>query len=224
MSRFDLPPSSLSTPEQSLQRLKKQAIAVALAHILGALALASLLSTFWPQSWVMIWAMVTTVALLHIWSLTWRNLDSHHPPEQEQLFPSLGPGNLLSLFRALLLACLAGFILLPWPPGGWAWLPALLYTLAGIIDYFDGYVARRSGFVSPLGEFLDIELDALGVLIVVSVAIHLGHLPVWFVIIGLARYLFMFGLSWRQRLHKPVYPLPPSVSRRVLAGLQMGFL
>lgn len=223
MSRFDTAKQD-SDLTQALQRLKRQAIVVALVQIAGALALANLLSTFWPQPVVMRWALVTMVAFLHIWSLTWRQLSSHRSADGTAYLPALGPGNLLSLFRAWLLACLAGFVLTPWPPGIWAWLPALLVTLATLSGTFAGYVSRVSGYASALGDFLDAELDALGILIVVSVAIRLGHLPLWFLLIGLARYVFTTALSWRQRLHHPCRPLSPSVMRRMLAGMLMGFL
>ena len=38
----------------------------------------------------------------------------------------------------------------------WArWTACGLFTAAGITDFFDGYLARRSNMVSALGRFLD---------------------------------------------------------------------
>jgi CDP-diacylglycerol--glycerol-3-phosphate 3-phosphatidyltransferase len=48
--------------------------------------------------------------------------------------------------------------------------------------------------------------------------------PPWYLLVGTARYLFLAGEWLRRRLGKPVYELPPDFSRRLMAGLQMGFL
>jgi CDP-diacylglycerol--glycerol-3-phosphate 3-phosphatidyltransferase len=55
-------------------------------------------------------------------------------------------------------------------------------------------------------------------------AVKYGQVPVWYLLVGAARYLFVLGMALRSRLGRPNYPLPPSRSRRVFAGLQMGFL
>ncbi len=216
-----LAPTNEDPPaRQAVQRLKREMIAIVLGQIVAATAMLWILARFWPRPLLALWALVTTGALLHIWSLTWRQLPSHRPAANKPLLDTLGPGNILSLVRAWLLAAVAGFILTPWPPATWAWLPAAFFTLAVIL----GYAARKSGTHSALGEFLDMELDGLGMLIGVSVAIHLGTLPVWFIVVGLARYVFSTGLHWRERRQLPIRALGPSKLRRILAGMQMGFL
>ncbi len=119
---------------------------------------------------------------------------------------------------------MAGFLFLPRPAGGLAWAPALLYTLSDVLDYFDGYLARIADHATLLGEGLDLELDALGLLVAVGLAVWYGSLFWWFLPIGLARYAFAFGLWVRKARGLPVYDLPESVSRRPIAGLTMGFL
>lgn len=168
------------------------------------------------------WAVgATLVSGGELW-LFWRQLPLHR--RNGQALPGLGPGNTLTLARGAGIALLAGFLLTPWPPPPLAWLPALLYTLAGLADYFDGYLARISNTATPMGEALDIEFDALGVLVVAALAVHFGQWPAPFLIIGLARYLFVGGLWLRRRRRLPIVALPPSIIRRTLAGLQMGFL
>ncbi len=152
----------------------------------------------------------------------WRQLPRHR--RSDGLRPRLGPGNALTLARGAAVGLLAGFLLTPWPPPPLAWLPAVLYTLAGLADYFDGYLARASGTATAMGETLDIEFDALGVLAASTLAIHFGQWPAPFLIIGLARYLFVAGLWLRRRRRLPIVALSPSGMRRTLAGLQMGFL
>ena len=143
---------------------------------------------------------------------------------EDSLLPGLGPGNALTLARGVLLAMLAGFFVIPWPPGALGWAPAGLYVAADFSDYLDGYLARISRHATRLGEAIDMEFDALGLLVGVGVAIHFGQLPFWFLPFGLARYAFVFGQWSLERTGRTLRPLPESVSRRPIAGLTMAFV
>jgi CDP-diacylglycerol---glycerol-3-phosphate 3-phosphatidyltransferase len=153
-----------------------------------------------------------------------RRLGMNHRPGETTLLTEFGPGAEATIVRGWLLACLAGFLLFRRPSGLLVWAPAAIYMLADVADYLDGYLARISDHVTLLGETLDIEYDAMGLLVAALVAVHYSALPAWFFPVGLARYAFIFGLWSRRRAGKPIYPLPPSDSRRPLAGLQMGAL
>ena len=48
------------------------------------------------------------------------------------------------------------------------WLALILFVLAGITDNLDGYIARKTGTVSPLGALLDLMADKLLVVIIIS--------------------------------------------------------
>ena len=48
------------------------------------------------------------------------------------------------------------------------WLALILFVLAGITDHLDGYIARKTGTVSPLGALLDLLADKLLVVIIIS--------------------------------------------------------
>jgi CDP-diacylglycerol--glycerol-3-phosphate 3-phosphatidyltransferase len=173
-----------------------------------------------PPGWTwlaaMVWAAITLVAA--------GDLPLHRAHADAPLFDRLGAGTWLTLLRGLCLSGLSGFLLGHGSPGMSSWLPAILYTTSDVADYFDGYLARRSGTASPFGERLDLELDSLGLLVAVTMAVRLGSLPIWFLPLGLARYAFA-GLVWlRTRRGLRVLPLPDSLARRPLAGLTMGFL
>jgi CDP-diacylglycerol--glycerol-3-phosphate 3-phosphatidyltransferase len=170
------------------------------------------------------WATVALAVWLYLSSFVGRRLALNHPLSVSSLLTGFGPGTTATILRGWLLACLAGFLFLPRPPGPMGWIPAVIYTFANVCDFLDGYLARVSGHATLMGEALDIEFDALGLLISVSVAVHYSALPAWFLLVGLARYAFLFGLWLRRRADKPIYPLPPSDSRRPIAGLQMGAL
>jgi CDP-diacylglycerol--glycerol-3-phosphate 3-phosphatidyltransferase len=84
-------------------------------------------------------------------------------------------------------------------------------------------LARISNHQTRLGEGLDLSLDGLGILIASFLLVQYGQVPIWYLVVGLARYLFVGGIWLRKRLDKPVYPLAENSARRPFAGAQMGF-
>lgn len=170
--------------------------------------------------WLGLAATAAGVQLLILWWALPYNYRQH----EQRLFPVLGYANGMTLTRGLLTCLLAGFLFAPQPVGVLAWAPALLYTLERLIDYFDGYVARITQRETKLGEVLDMEFDGLGILIAVAVAIQYGRLPAWYLLLGLGRQLFVAGMWLRRRWGKPVFDLPPSNHRRLIAGFQTSFI
>ena len=67
--------------------------------------------------------------------------------------------NILTISRILVIPVILFFIYLKSPFYGW--LAFILFCLAGITDYFDGYIARLRNEVSNLGTFLDPIADKL---------------------------------------------------------------
>ena len=62
--------------------------------------------------------------------------------------------NILTMSRIVAIPLLV--FLLWWPDWNFGYLLAfVLYCAMGITDYFDGMLARSSGAVSRLGQFLD---------------------------------------------------------------------
>jgi CDP-diacylglycerol--glycerol-3-phosphate 3-phosphatidyltransferase len=183
---------------------------------------------FWLRSWwgleyALHWLVLASGVWVYLIWRFWLALEQNHPPGGERLLPTLGIANSLSIWRGFLMAFLAGFLFSPQPPGWGAWVPGLLYTFASLPDYLDGYLARVSGQVTRLGETLDLTVDSLGVLVSTLLAAQYGRVPAWFILTGLARYLFLGGLWLRERLGKPMYELPYSSRRRGFAALQVGF-
>ncbi|HSF19394.1 MAG TPA: CDP-alcohol phosphatidyltransferase family protein [Vicinamibacteria bacterium] len=136
------------------------------------------------------------------------------------LWRELGDGaeiewpTLLTLLRGWLVAFTAGTIV---PTAEYA---AAAYTVAVVLDDLDGRLARRFGLTTASGARLDLEIDALGILVASGGGVLLGKLPVWYLAIGLARYAFVAGVS----LVKGARSLDSNRLRRFLAGCQMGFL
>jgi CDP-diacylglycerol--glycerol-3-phosphate 3-phosphatidyltransferase len=170
------------------------------------------------------WAAPVALAMAYTLAVLRRGLPDNRRRGETALFPRLGLANAITLLRGCLLGILAGFLLFPRPGGLLAWLPALVYTAAALTDFVDGYVARVTGQPTLLGERLDIELDSLGALLAVSLAMAYGQLAAWALLMGLARYLFVGGLAWRTWRGLPVYSLPSSTYGRIVAALFMSFV
>tara|TARA_A100001011_G_scaffold318177_1_gene337846 strand:+ start:557 stop:1096 length:540 start_codon:yes stop_codon:yes gene_type:complete len=86
--------------------------------------------------------------------------------------------NILTLSRIFLAALI--FILLISPDG--YFLALLLFFLAGITDYFDGYLARKYNAVSQLGEILDPIADKILILFILfGLAINLSSYLIGFI-------------------------------------------
>jgi CDP-diacylglycerol--glycerol-3-phosphate 3-phosphatidyltransferase len=162
-----------------------------------------------------------------LWFLL-RTLPRNHSPKATDppaVAPTLGLANGVTLGRGWLYAAVAGFLLVVPPTDSvWRWLPVLCYGGGAALDWVDGALARTVGRRSVLGEKLDMAFDTVGFLVAPLVGVVWGRLPLWYLSISVARYLFKAGRGWRRTRGRPVYDLPPSRLRRPLAGLQMAFI
>ncbi|WP_394327142.1 CDP-alcohol phosphatidyltransferase family protein [Halodesulfurarchaeum formicicum] len=135
----------------------------------------------------------------------------------------LGIANTLTLLRGALYAVVAGFIVVP-PEPPLVWVPAVAYGSGVVLDKLDGLIARSVGEETPLGARLDMAFDTFGFVAAPLVAVRWEFLPVWYLLLSAAKYVYRGGLAWRGQRDQPVYDLPESVIRRYLAGMQMVFL
>jgi CDP-diacylglycerol--glycerol-3-phosphate 3-phosphatidyltransferase len=179
---------------------------------------------WWIPQYAFRWLGIAVVSSAAMLGVIWHSLADNYPSGKKDLLTSLGAGNVLTIIRGFLICFLAGFLFSPWPLGWIAWIPGLMYSLAALADLFDGYLARRSGQVTRFGEILDMRLDGLGVLIACVLLVQYGQVPAWYLLVGMARYLFLLGIWIRRQLGKPIYELTPNRTRRPFAGAQMGFI
>ncbi|NEO54887.1 MAG: CDP-diacylglycerol--glycerol-3-phosphate 3-phosphatidyltransferase [Okeania sp. SIO3B5] len=75
------------------------------------------------------------------------------------------------------------------------WICLVIFLIASVTDFLDGYLARKLNQVSDLGKFLDPLADKLLVLAPLLGLIELGKVPVWGVFLILGRELTIAG--WR---------------------------
>ncbi len=128
--------------------------------------------------------------------------------------------NLLTLSRIFAVPLL---VALMWGPGTWQWLTAfILYTIAGVTDYLDGYLARAQGTVSKVGIFLDPIADKIMVAAVIVMLVHSGLVHGFAVIaalIILLREIIVSGL--REYLASLQVSLPVSALAKWKTAVQM---
>ena len=171
----------------------------------------------------------STVIMIYVMGLLRYGLGWNYHPHQKVLHSTLGYGTWLTIIRGVLIAVLAGFLFQPWPaskffPGRLSWTPGLLYITASILDYTDGRIARACRHETRLGAFLDINLDALGLLIAPLVGVWYGQLPTAYLSVGLAYFVYRAGIRLRKKFSMPVAEPGPWRGARLIAGFQMGFV
>jgi len=100
--------------------------------------------------------------------------------------------NILTLARVAAVPVLVVLLLFEGRAVGfWA---AIVFSLAAITDWLDGYLARRWDVVTVLGKFLDPLADKLIVMAALIMLIPVGHVPAWAVFVILAREMIVTGL------------------------------
>ena len=138
-------------------------------------------------------------------------LRGHHP------FARLGPANVVTGVRALLVALLAAVALEP-ATAGVGWWVVVTSTVAASLDLADGWLARRTGLTSAFGARFDMEIDALLVLVLSALVWRTGTVGTWILLAGLLRYLFVAAgviLPWMARA------LPSSRRRQAICVVQI---
>jgi cardiolipin synthase len=103
--------------------------------------------------------------------------------------------NLLTLSRIVIIPILIGLFYLD--GDAWRWISVVLFSAAGITDYFDGYLARRWSQISAFGRFLDPIADKLLVAAVILMLVAHGRISGWVVLpalVILCREIMVSGL------------------------------
>lgn len=210
-----------SAPAAALFQLRARWALCLLFGLLAILTGRIFLAAGWPVGAADDWALLAVFVFFAQLALVWFDLPRNISNKSRRLLPRFGPGTWLSLLRLLALSMLAGFLWPPRPAALLSWFPLALYFLFNLADLADGYAARRSGILTPLGEKLDLDLDGRGVLVAALLATHYGAVGWWYLLVGLARYVFVFA-GWLQRQLGGRFKQQANPWRRPLAGVQMG--
>jgi CDP-diacylglycerol--glycerol-3-phosphate 3-phosphatidyltransferase len=99
--------------------------------------------------------------------------------------------NWLTIFRIAI--CIPFVICLS---AGWQTAALILFMLAGVTDFFDGYIARRWRLITDLGKFMDPIADKILTACALIVFVELGWASAWVVAIIMAREFFVSGVRF----------------------------
>ena len=77
---------------------------------------------------------------------------------------------------------------------GFNWAALVIFAVASLTDFVDGYIARHYNQTSDFGKFLDPLADKLLVTAAMQIFVQWGRMPAWAVMIVLAREFAVSGL------------------------------
>ena len=95
----------------------------------------------------------------------------------------------ITLLRVAMIPVFMVFLLL-----GWNWAALVVFVLASLTDFVDGYIARHYNQVSDFGKFLDPLADKLLVIAAMLIFVQWDRFPSWMAMIVLTREFAVTGL------------------------------
>ncbi len=101
--------------------------------------------------------------------------------------------NRLTTIRMILVPVFVFFMLTNAGGAANKWIALIIFCAASITDTLDGYISRSRNLVTNYGKFMDPLADKLLVCSAMICLIPEGKLPVWFVIIVIAREFMISG-------------------------------
>ena len=127
----------------------------------------------------------------------------------------LGPAMWVTLVRGVLAVAVAALVAASFAGDVPVAAIVVLATVALVLDYLDGWVARRTGTESRLGARLDGEVDAF---LILALSVYVAPIAgAWVLAIGAARYVFLaagWPFAWMRA------ELPRRDWRKVVAATQ----
>lgn len=125
---------------------------------------------------------------------------------------------------------LSSLRLLAAPLAGWAILAAqdlaalVIFTGAGLSDFADGQIARRWGFVSRFGAWLDPIADKLLMLCAFLALLAVGAVPLWLVSLVILRDLAVAGGAMLARFLALPLTVAPTALGKAATAMLIGYV
>jgi cardiolipin synthase len=134
--------------------------------------------------------------------------------------------NIITVFRIFLVPMVIWLML-----DGRMQTAFLLFIVAGVSDGLDGFLAKRFGWETELGAYLDPLADKALLVSIYMVLGHFSHLPVWLVITVVSRDILIIGAILLSMLLARPVPMRPlmiskanTVGQIILAAMVLGDL
>ena len=102
--------------------------------------------------------------------------------------------NKLTVLRVILVPFFVVFLLLSKTTESMKWIALVLFIVASLTDFLDGYLARSRNLVTTFGKFMDPLADKVLTISGMICLIELGRIPSWIVVIIVAREFIISGL------------------------------
>jgi len=127
--------------------------------------------------------------------------------------------NAISLMRIFLIAPI--ILLFVYDEFGWA---LGLFIIASLSDGIDGYIAKKYGWDTRLGAFLDPAGDKLLVAWSFGTLAYLGHIPVWLAVVVISRDVVIVAGSFIYHYLVRRLEGDPTFISKLNTGLEFTFL
>ena len=101
--------------------------------------------------------------------------------------------NKLTVLRVILVPFFVVFLLLSKTTESMKWIALVLFIVASLTDFLDGYLARSRNLVTTFGKFMDPLADKVLTISGMICLIELGRIPSWIVVIIVAREFIISG-------------------------------
>ena len=99
--------------------------------------------------------------------------------------------NYLSLARIIAIPAMVAVMLIPFQ--GHDLVACIIFVFASLTDWLDGWLARKKGMVTVLGQLLDPTADKLLIASALISLVELGRVPAWAAIVIVGREIAVTG-------------------------------
>ena len=101
--------------------------------------------------------------------------------------------NKLTMARVIMIPFFVIFMLTGWGGEASKWISLAIFIVASLTDLLDGHIARKHNLVTNFGKFMDPLADKLLVCSAMICLVDLKLIPVWVVLIIIAREFIISG-------------------------------
>ncbi len=101
--------------------------------------------------------------------------------------------NKLTVLRMILVPFFVATLLMSGSNESLKWIALVLFVVASLTDFADGYIARKYNLITNFGKFMDPLADKILTISGMICLVELGRIPAWIVIIIVAREFIISG-------------------------------